>query len=77
MNTLNLTNSDSSSSAPQQSVKSVFQYSLSITDKNGDIQHLTPAFTSVPSSADISDYLSGWTKWGYSLSSPPQLIKAC
>lgn len=66
MNNFNLTNS-----------ASVFQYLLEVTDLDGDVQNLTAAFTSVPSSTDISDYLSGWTKSGYSLSSPPQLIKAC
>jgi hypothetical protein len=76
MNILNIANPRSVSPASQQSVKSVFEFSLSVIDREGDLQKLTAAFRSFPSDRDWSNWLSGWSSCGYSLVSQPVLIKA-
>lgn len=76
MNTITIANSDPISSASQQSVKSVFEFSLSVIDRDGNIQNLTATFTSIPTVFDWVEWLSGWFSCGYSLVSQPVLIKA-
>ena len=72
MNTLNLTDFPPAS---QQSVNSVFEYSLSVIDRDGNIQKLTAAFSFVPSDSDWSEWLSGWIECGYARMSQPLLIR--
>ncbi|HHP7229466.1 MAG TPA: hypothetical protein ACFCUY_01245 [Xenococcaceae cyanobacterium] len=74
MNALTIANS-SSRSFPTRTTKKVFEYSLSVINCDGDVQNLTAAFTSVPSDADVSNWLSGWSSIGYSLLSQPILIQ--
>lgn len=76
MNIINIANSSSVFPASQQSVKSVFEFSLSVIDRDGDIQSLTTTFTSIPTVFDWLEWLSGWFSCGYSLVSQPVLIKA-
>lgn len=76
MNTLNIANPRSVSPASQQSVKPVFEFSLSVIDRDGDIQNLTAAFSGFPSTSDWSNWLCGWKECGYSLVSQPALIRA-
>jgi hypothetical protein len=71
MNPLTIANSPSISF----STRKVFEYALSVIDRDGDVQNLTAAFTFVPFNADVSNWLSGWSSIGYSLLSQPILIR--
>ncbi|WP_036486450.1 hypothetical protein [Myxosarcina sp. GI1] len=71
MNPLTIANSSSISSPTRK----VFEYSFSVINRDGDVQNLTAAFTSVPSASDWSDWLSGWFSIGYSLLDQPILIQ--
>lgn len=71
MNTSTIANSSLS-----KSFRNVYQYSLSLIDSEGNVEHLQPSFTSVPSDSDWSNWLSGWFSIGYSFLSQPVLVKA-
>ena len=65
-----------SSASIQPSIRRVYEYALTVVNStDNDTQELTAAFTSIPSSQDIQQWLSGWNSCGYSLSSQPQLIR--
>ena len=66
----------SSVSIQQAPKRRVYEYALTVSDStNSDTQELVAAFTSIPSSQDIQQWLTGWNSCGYSLQSQPQLIR--
>ena len=71
---MTLTTITQSDSQVQSSI--VYEYSLTVANpEDQDTQHLTAAFTSVPTSIDWQQWLSGWQISGYSLSTEPVLIR--
>jgi hypothetical protein len=73
MNTSTIANSFVSRSL-QQLDQRVFEFSLDVTNNDGDIQNLTASFRSFPSAQDWANWLSGWSSIGYSLLGSPLLI---
>ena len=74
MNTSTIANSSPNSLSLQQLNQRVFEYSLDVINRDGDIQHLTAAFIGLPSDSDWKQWLSGWLGIGYSLLGSPELI---
>lgn len=59
-----------------QSTTTVYEYSLTVVNsQDNDTQHLTAAFTNLPSPQDWQQWLSGWLDCGYSLATEPVLIR--
>jgi hypothetical protein len=53
----------------------VYEYSFEVfNQQHNDTQKLTAAFVSTPSIQDWQQWLVGWIRSGYRLSSSPQLI---
>lgn len=73
MLTINIAQSPAELQAP---IKRVYEYALTIVNAtDNDTQELTAAFTSIPSSEDIQQWLMGWNSCGYSLTAQPILLR--
>jgi hypothetical protein len=60
---------------PLQPSTIVFEYSFTVFNQQyNDTQKLIAAFVSKPSLTDWQQWLTGWMRSGYRLSSSPQLI---
>ena len=71
-----LTNIAQTTASIQVQSDRVYEYALTVSNStDNDTQELVAAFTSIPSSQDIQQWLSGWNSCGYSLQSQPQLIR--
>ncbi len=73
MLTTTITQSPASIQTP---IQKVYEYALTITNTDdNDTQELIAAFTSIPSSQELKQWLTGWNSCGYSLSTQPILIR--